>query len=117
MSKDKALKAIFVCPAFPQELVLLGKYLEPIGAPRWGGTQKDMLLDNRHERFHCLDPEPPLLEEPLVMDFKIVLGVPPSYLERWVVDQPTSRVAVLEPPYRDSLAQRFAYYFSRVAEP
>lgn len=115
VKKDKVLRSILLCPAFPQEHVLAGVYVT--GATQWKGTQKDILLQNRHERYHILAAEAPLVTEPLVLDFKLIVAAHPEYLERWVRDHPHSLTAVIRPPYRDRLVQRFVNYFGRIAEP
>jgi hypothetical protein len=114
ISKDKCLRSILLCPGFARDEVLAGTYT--IGASDWHGNQKDMLLQNRHERFHLLPAEDPLTET-LVFDFKLVVAVHPEYLQQWVDEHPQSVVAVLCPPYRDRLMQRFVNYFGRIAEP
>jgi hypothetical protein len=114
VKKDKLLRSVLLCPAFPQDHLLAGTYVE--NATQWKGTQKDMLLQNRHERYHVLPVEGPLAE-PLVLDFKLIAAVHPEYLQQWIEQHPTSVVAVLCPPYRDRLIQRFVNYFGRIAEP
>ncbi len=105
-----------LCPAFPELEVLAGTYVE--GASKVESkTQAEMILDDRNERFHVLHPEPPYLQQSLILDFKLVLSMTPDYLERWIRNHRASRVARLIPPYRDRLTQRFANYFIRIAEP
>jgi hypothetical protein len=114
VNKDKLLRSVVLCPAFPQDHVLAGTYVED--ATEWRGTQKDILLQNRHERYHVLPAEGPVTE-PLVLDFKLITAVHPEYLQQWIEQHPASVVAVLCPPYRDRLIQRFVNYFGRIAEP
>ena len=115
VNKDKRLRSVLLCPAFPELDVLDGSYVE--GASKFLGTQQGMVMNNRHERFHVLSPEPPLVSETLILDFKLVIAATPEYIERWIRSHRESRVAVLKPPYRDRLTQRFANYFTRIAEP
>lgn len=115
IKKDKRLRSVLLCPAFPELEVLDGVYVE--GASKFLGTEQRMVRDNRHERFHVLSPEPPLVNETLILDFKLVIAATPEYVERWIRSHRESRVAVLNPPYRDRLTQRFANYFTRIAEP
>lgn len=112
---DKLLRNILLCPAFPADHVLAGTYIQ--GAFEWRGTRKDILLGNRDERFHILEPEEPYLSAQLALDFKLVVAATPSYLEQWIMTNPASSVAAMEPPYRDRLLQRFVGYFARIAEP
>lgn len=112
---DKRLRNILLCPAFPADHVLAGTYID--GASRWPGTRREILLSNRDERYHVLAPEDPFLDTQLVLDFKLIVAATPSYLEQWVASHPASSVAVLEPPYRDRLVQRFVNYLGRIAEP
>ncbi len=115
VKKDKRLRSVVLCPAFPELDVLAGTYVE--GATSFSGTQRGMVMENRHERFHVLSPEAPLLIETLILDFKLVVAATPDFIERWIRTHRESRVAVLNPPYRDRLTQRFANYFTRIAEP
>lgn len=112
---DKRLTNILLCPAFPADHVLAGTYVEE--APAWGGTEKGILLGNRHDRYHVLAPEEPNIEVQLILDFKLVVGATPSYIEQWIATHPDSSVAALEPPFRERLMQRFVNYLGRVAEP
>lgn len=115
---DKALRTVLLCPGFPADDVLNGTYLQPVThAAEFRGTEQRMVLSNRHERFHVLEPEEPLLTDRLILDFKLIVAVAPDYLERWVRNNAASRLAVLMPPYRDRLTQRFTNYFNRIAEP
>lgn len=114
VKKDKLLRSVLLCPAFPRDHVLAGTYVED--ATKWRGTQKDILLQNRHERYHVLPVEGPVTE-PLVLDFKLIAAVHPEYLQQWIEQHPASVVAVLCPPHRDRLIQRFVNYFGRIAEP
>jgi hypothetical protein len=113
--KDKCLRTILLCPAFPEDHVLAGIYIE--GATSYNSAEKRTLLDDRHERYHRLPPEPPLLEEGLLLDFKLIVATSPEYLEKWMMNHPGSQVAALNPPYRDRLIQRFVNYFGRIPEP
>ena len=107
-----------MCQAFPQDKVLAGTYLRPAAdARKWDGIEAKILLDNRHERFHVLPSEPPRVPDTLIIDFKILVACAPDYLQRWIRYRPESRPAVLLPPFRDRLTQRFANYFTRIAEP
>lgn len=112
--RDKLLRSILLCPAFAEDHVLAGTYVDD--ATRWNASEKRTLLQNRHERYHALPPEEPLLE-PLILDFKLVVAAHPEYLQHWVEEHPESVIAVLQPPYRDRLMQRFVTYFARIAEP
>lgn len=114
VKKDKLLRSVVLCPAFPRDHVLAGTYVED--ATEWRGTHKNILLQNRHERYHVLPVEGPVTE-PLVLDFKLIAAVHPEYLQQWIEQHPASVVAVLCPPYRDRLIQRFVNYFGRIAEP
>ncbi len=117
VSMDKALRSVLLAPGFPADKVLSGVYLLPdVQSREWKGTEQRILLDNRHERFHVLEPELPLLSERLILDFKITVACSPSYLEQWIRSNKAGRIAVLNPPYRDRLTQRFVNYFARIAE-
>ena len=116
VAPDKMLRNVLVCPAFPEEHVLAGTYL-PFKTHEFRKSARDAVIENRHERFHRLAPEAPFVLEPLIIDFKLVFGCVPEYLERWSRRIASSRVAVLVPPWRDRLTQRFANYFVRIAEP
>ena len=115
VKKHNLLLSILLCPAFPQEHVLAGTYIPE--ARRWGSNEKKILLENQAERHHVLPAEEPLVGEPLVLDFKLVVAVHPDYLQTWVNENPEKVVAVLNPPFRERLMQRFVNYFGRVAEP
>lgn len=117
VAMDKMLRSVLVCPAYPEDDLLFGRYLRPIRARTWDGTEKNIILRNGNERFHCLEPEDPLLGERLILDFKIAIGVTPVYLEWWIKTHPDSRVATLRSPFSEKLLQRFANYLVRVAEP
>lgn len=114
VKKDKLLRSILLCPAFPQDRVLAGTYIEE--ATKWSGNEKRMLEQNRHERYHVLRAEGPITE-PLMLDFKLIVAAHPEYLQQWVQEHTENVVAVLCPPYRDRLTQRFVNYFGRIAEP
>ena len=111
VKKDKMLRSILLCPAFSQDHVTAGIYIE--GASAVKGTRKVMVLENRHERFHLLPSEEPLMHEPLVLDFKLTVAAHPDYLQQWLKANPAGVVAVLNPPFRDRLMQRFVNYFGR----
>lgn len=115
VSRDKRLRSVLLCPAFLELEILSGTYVE--GAHEVSGTRMHILMDNRDERFHVLNSEPPLVEETLIVDFKLILTATPEYVEHWIRNHRESRVAILNPPYRDRLTQRFANYFTRIAEP
>lgn len=117
VARDKMLRTVLLCPAFPTGEVLDGTYLRPIQSRTWAAVEKKILLQNRDERYYVLEPYEPFLAESITLDFKLVVGTSAMYLERWIRNHRESRVAVLQPPYRDHLAQRFAYYFTRVALP
>ena len=114
VKKDKLLRTILLCPAFSEVHVLSGTYVED--ATQWSHKEAPVILENRHERYHVLPAEEPV-GEPLVLDFKLILAVHPEYLQRWVDEHPQSVIAVLLPPYRDRLMQRFLNYFGRIALP
>lgn len=115
VSGDKRLRSILLCPAFEADNVLAGTYVE--GASRWSSKASDILLKNRDDRYHVLQPEPPLLDRRLALDFKLIVAVTPSYLEQWLAAHLESSVAALEPPFRDRLMQRFVNYLGRIPEP
>ena len=115
VSKDKVLRSILLCPAFLQDHVTAGTYVA--GAKEWRGTELNMLVNNRHERFHVLPADSSLVAGSLAVDFKLILAVHPAYLERWVISHPYSAVCVLVSPYKERLMQRFVNYFGRIAEP
>jgi hypothetical protein len=115
VKKDKILRSILLCPAFPADDVLAGTYVPE--AKRWSGVEKKILLDNRDERYHILQQEPPLLQETLALDFKLIVPAHPEYLHSLVRSDPNKMVAVLSSPYRDRLVQRFVGYLGRIAEP
>jgi len=116
--KDKLLGSLQLCRAFPQDELLAGTYLRPLAeATKFGTSESRTILANRHERFHLLSIEAPLLATPLILDFKLIVPVAADYLERWIRGHRESRVAVLRPPFRDRLTQRFSNYYSRIAEP
>ncbi|MBI2764918.1 MAG: hypothetical protein HYX53_03290 [Chloroflexi bacterium] len=115
VSGDKRLRSILLCPGFDADHVLAGTYVD--GASRWPSKTSDILLSNRDDRYHVLQPEPPLMETKLAFDFKLIVTATPSYLEQWLTNHPESSVAALEPPFRDRLIQRFVSYLGRIAEP
>jgi len=115
VKKDKLLRSILLCPAFPLEHVLAGEYV--LEARRWGSKVKEILIRNREDRYHVLPTDEELLIEPLALDFKLIVAAHPEYLQQWVESHPESVVAVLNPPFRDRLMQRFVSYFGRIAEP
>ena len=114
VKKDKLLRSILLCPAFLADHVLAGTYIED--ATEWNASEKKTLQQNRHERYHVLPAEGPIAE-PLMLDFKLVVAVHPEYLQQWVEENPQGVLAVLCPPYRDRLMQRFVNHFGRIAEP
>jgi len=115
IKRDKLLRSILACPAFAQDRVLAGTYLED--GTKWNSDERKTLLRNQADRYHVLTQEEPSLTAPLILDFKLILAVHPEYLEQWVGQNPESVVAVLNAPYRDRLTQRFVNYFGRIAEP
>lgn len=115
VAKDKKLRGILLCPAFLEENVLLGTYVE--GGSKADNTTRKMMLSNRHERFHLLPAEVPTMQSPLVLDFKLITSAHPEFLLSLVRDHPEKVVAVICPPFRDRLMQRFLNYFGRIAEP
>lgn len=115
VSKDKVLRSILLCPAFVQDHVTAGRYVA--GAKEWRGKELDMLVKNRHERFHVLPADSSFVTDSLALDFKLIVAAHPEYLERWVINNPSSAVAVLVSPYKERLMQRFVNYFGRIAEP
>ena len=115
IKKHNLLRSFLVCPAFHENKVLAGTYIPE--AKEWGSNEKRLLLRNGEDRYHFLPPEEPIQPDPIVLDFKLVLGVNTDYLEELVATKPDVVIAVLNPPYRDRLTQRFAGYFTRIAEP
>ena len=115
VKKHNLLMSILLCPAFPQDHVLAGTYIPE--ARKWGSDEKKILLQNQADRYHVLPSEEPLMHEPLVLDFKLTVAAHPDYLQHWVKANPAGVVAVLNPPFRDRLMQRFVNYFGRIAEP
>jgi hypothetical protein len=111
--RDKQLRSILLCPAFPLENVLAGTYIA--GATAWIGTRKNILCGNRDDRYHVL-PEDPRLGVKLALDFKLIVATAPELLRAWAQAN-RGVVAVLRPPYRDRLMQRFVGYFGRIALP
>lgn len=115
VKKHNVLSGILLCPAFLQEHVLAGIYVEE--AKKWSGIEKKILLQNRDERYHLLPAGEGLLPESLVLDFKLITSCHPDYLQAWVDEHQDSVVAVLNTPWKERLTQRFVNYFGRVAEP
>ena len=115
IGRDKMLKGILLCPAYSEDLVLAGTYIE--GASKTDKSTRDAIHSNRHERFHRLRSYERYLSESIVVDFKFVLSTAPEFLHSLLKASPAKAVAVLEPPYRDRLMQRFLNYFGRIAEP
>lgn len=113
--KDKRLLSVLVCPAYEEDEVLFGRYVEE--ATRWKGVEAEFILRNGHERFHRLPAAESYLATPLILDFKLVVAVHPEYLEQWIAGHPDDITAVLSSPYRDRLVQRFVNYLGRIAEP
>lgn len=114
VAKDKILRSILLCPAFPCDHVLAGTYIE--GGHRWAGTEKKILQSNREDRYHVLPIAKPI-EESIVLDFKLVSAAPPEYVYVWLRANPKHSIAVLRPPFRDRLIQRFLNYVGRIALP
>jgi len=114
VKKDKILHSVLLCPGFPEEHVLAGTYIKD--ATAWSKGESKTLLRNQVERYHSLPAEDPL-PEALVLDFKLIVATSPDYLQTWVEQNPDCAVAVLNPPFRDRLTQRFVNYFARIAEP
>lgn len=115
VKRHHLLLSILLCPAFPLDHVTAGVYIPE--ARKWGSDERKILLQNQSERHHLLPAEGPLVEESLVLDFKLVVGVHPFFLQQWINEHPDKVVAVLNPPYRDRLMQRFVNYLARIAEP
>lgn len=114
VSGSKLLLSVILCPAYPEYDVLAGVYLD--GAKKWGSREKDILLGNRDDRYHRL-PAGGLLTETLILDFKLNISVHPDYLYQWVSQNQSQVIAVLLPPFRDRLMQRFVNFLGRIAEP
>lgn len=115
VGKDKILLSILLCPAFALDHVLAGTYIE--GARRVPSNEESTIQQNRHERFHVLGAETPLVPQPLALDFKLIVSAAPEFVQNAIRTNPETAVAVLCPPYRDRLIQRFTGYFGRIAEP
>ena len=97
-------------PVLPEvlELAALLAELAP-GAP--------VLLERDGDaRYHGLQPCDEKFDR-LLVDFKLVTGAHPSYLDSWISMHPGSAVAALEAPFRDRLIQRFVGYLGRIPEP
>lgn len=114
VKRHNILRSILLCPGFPPDEVYLGSYLPD--APRRGSTESRGIESNQMDRFHYLAAAPPV-DEGIVIDFKLSLSAPSTYLEWWMQQHPISAVAVLNSPWRDRLTQRFLSYFGRIAEP
>lgn len=112
---DKKLRGILLCPAFLEEKVLLGTYVD--GGAKTDNATRKMMQSNRHERFHLLPAEAPLIQAPLMLDFKLITSAHPEFMLSLVRDHPEKVIAVVCPPFRDRLMQRFLSYFGRIAEP
>jgi len=115
VKRDKLLRGTLVCPAFKQDHILAGTYVDE--GTKWGGDERKILLRNQADRYHVLPAEGPLVPEPIILDFKLIVTVHPAYLGQWVERNPVSLIAVLNAPFRDRLTQRFVNYFGRIAEP
>lgn len=116
-NQDKYLHTVLLCPAYPAELVRLGKHLESIGLRmsefqpwRW-----DQLKKNNIYRYHYLLPYAVHQVPELVMDFKHYITVPRDVLYK--TDVEGHYLATINELFREALSTRFAYYLSRVALP
>lgn len=112
--ESNLLRIVFVCPAFPDERVLSGNYVP--GARRWSSRDLALLKRDGDARYHRLRPLEAKFGN-LLLDFKLVTGAHPTYLDSWISAHPESAIATLEPPFRDRLIQRFVGYLGRIPEP
>lgn len=108
------LRIALVCPAFPATSVSSGTYL--LGAKQWGSNERQLLDRDGEDRYHGLHSCEGKFDR-LLIDFKLLTGAHPTYLESWISTHSDSAVATLEAPFRDRLIQRFVGYLGRIPEP
>ena len=114
VKESNLLRVVLVCPAFRFDSVASGTYLP--GAKRWGGTEQKILQKDGDARYHRLLGLEGKFGD-LLLDFRLLSAAHPTYLGAWMSAHAESAVAVLEPPFRDRLIQRFVGYLGRIPEP
>ncbi len=114
-NQDKCLQTIAACPAFPKEQLKAGLHMQNLSlkVTQWGGKDWEKILGNSHPRFHTIEATEIKELQDLVVDFKKVFSFPRYY----VYASLDHKVATLDVLYREGIAQRFAYFSSRIALP
>lgn len=113
--QDKCMQTILACPAFLQDQLKAGTHMQNLSLTMetWGSDNWKKMRDNHLSRFHAIASSE-IQELPnLIIDFKRVFTFPREY----IYSQMPYKVASMAVPYREQLAQRFAYFSSRVALP
>lgn len=118
---DKYLPSIIVSPAYPAEMLRLGKHLENVKQAMQNIDSKrfKQLKQNNLYRYHYLHSsvacELPELGVPeLIIDFKHYFTIPRDVAYK---DSLSLRVASLNELFRENLSQRFYYFMNRIGLP
>jgi hypothetical protein len=87
---------------------------------KFSRKERDLVLKNQYERFHCLDESdapvnPPL--PPLLLDLRTPFGIPPGALYEQLARNTATRAGIVPPIYMHHLMHRFYGYQARVALP
>jgi len=80
--------------------------------------EKDIeeIRKERYHYYHLLTPFEDIVLERQIIDFSFVYVVSLKFLVDFARDTSKTRIRLLS-PYREKFAQRFGYYYSRVALP
>lgn len=115
-SVEAYLQMILICPAYLASQLREGTHLEGaglvgshIGSDRWGNIKK-----SQDPRYQFLFEYPEYQIPELVMDFKHYYTFRREDLYKM---KDTDYIATLNELFRESLAQRFSYYLSRIGLP
>ena len=114
--EDKLLQAVVLCGVHEYELVRAGTYRP--GASRIRSDAAKIVRQNREPRYQYLGFVPQV-GKCLVVDFKDFFALPCRLLYDELKSEgaPACRLASINSPYKEHIAQRYAWYSSRIGLP
>jgi hypothetical protein len=109
-----ALRVVLLCDAYD------AGDIEPYLPAKFNRKERELILGNRNERYHCLEEsassiDPPL--PPILLDLRTPFGVTATLLYAELEEGIARRAAIVPPIFMHDLMHRFYGYHARVALP